>query len=50
MRMAAVMNNVPVITTISGARAAVAALEAMRSKKIGVRALQDYHADLKAGN
>ena len=44
MRMAAVMHNVPLIATVSGARAAVAALRALRSGNIRVRALQDYHA------
>ena len=47
MRMEAVMRGVPVITTISGARAAVAALEALAKRGLDVRALQDYHEDVK---
>ena len=43
MRMAAVMHNVPVIATISGARAAVEALKVLRTSKMGVKPLQEYH-------
>jgi len=44
MRMAAVLHEVPVITTVAGARAAVSALKALGRREMGVRALQDYHA------
>ena len=43
MRMAAVMHNVAVITTMSAGRAAVEALAVLRSRRMGVTALQDYH-------
>jgi carbamoyl-phosphate synthase large subunit len=43
MRMAAVMHNVPVIATISGARATVEALKVLRTSKMGVKPLQEYH-------
>ena len=43
MRMAAVMHEVAVITTIAGARAAVSGMKALRARPMGVRALQDYH-------
>ena len=43
-RAAAVMHRVPLITTITGARAAVAAIAAMRSGAWGVRPLQRYFA------
>jgi hypothetical protein len=35
---------VPCITTLTGGAAAVSAIRAIRSHKLGVRALQDYHA------
>jgi len=41
--MAAVMHNVPVIATTSGARAAVEALKALRSSAFRVKPLQEYH-------
>ncbi|NLX15230.1 MAG: carbamoyl-phosphate synthase large subunit [Phycisphaerales bacterium] len=43
IRSAAVMHNLPLVTTITGARAAVRAIEAMRSGDWNVRAIQDYH-------
>ncbi len=43
IRSAAVMHNLPLITTITGARAAVRAIEAMRRGDWNVRAIQDYH-------
>ncbi len=44
MRMEAVMHEVPVITTVAGARAAVAAIKALSAHPLRVRPLQDYHA------
>ncbi len=44
-RVASIQSRIPLITTLSGARAAVGAIRAMRSNKISVRALQDYLAD-----
>ncbi|MCE7885567.1 MAG: carbamoyl phosphate synthase large subunit, partial [Actinobacteria bacterium ATB1] len=46
IRSAAVAAGVPVITTIAGARAAVAAVAAERDE-IGVRSLQGWHALLR---
>ena len=43
-RAAATIHNIPLITTITGARAAVGAIRALRSGEWGVRALQDYHS------
>ena len=42
-RAAATIHQIPLITTITGARAAVAAIGALRSGEWGVKALQDYH-------
>ncbi len=46
LRRAAMVHGIPCITTLTGASAAVAAIRAMRGHEPGVRALQDYHADL----
>jgi carbamoyl-phosphate synthase large subunit len=43
IRSGAIMHMVPIITTISGARATVNGLEAVKKKGFGVKALQDYH-------
>ncbi|OGC25326.1 carbamoyl phosphate synthase large subunit [candidate division WOR-1 bacterium RIFOXYB2_FULL_42_35] len=43
IRSLAVMHNVPLITTISGARATVNGLDALKKKGFDVKALQDYH-------
>ena len=37
------MNNVPYTTTMAGARAAVAGIEALQRADLSVQALQDYH-------
>ena len=44
VRRVAMMHAVPCITTLTGASAAVAAIRAVRTKALDVRALQDYHA------
>ncbi len=50
-RAAAVARNVPLITTLAGAQAAVAAIRAMKArgpqKALNVRALQDYAAGIR---
>ncbi len=46
IRAAAVAHNIPLVTTITGARAAVQAIRALRAGEWGVRAIQDYHLDL----
>jgi carbamoyl-phosphate synthase large subunit len=44
VRRAAMMQSVPCITTLTGASAAVAAIRALRTQALDVRALQDYYA------
>jgi carbamoyl-phosphate synthase large subunit len=49
VRRAATMAQVPCITTLTGASAAVSAIKALRQKALTVRALQDYHAGVETG-
>ncbi|OFW28547.1 MAG: carbamoyl phosphate synthase large subunit [Acidobacteria bacterium RIFCSPLOWO2_02_FULL_65_29] len=49
VRRAAMMHEVPCITTLTGAAAAVSAIRAMREQGVSVRALQDYYAGIAAG-
>ena len=44
IRSAAVMHNIPLITTMAGARAAAQAIGALRAGTWFVQAIQDYHA------
>jgi len=44
IRSGAIMHMVPIITTLSGARATVNGLEAVKKKGFSVKALQDYHS------
>jgi carbamoyl-phosphate synthase large subunit len=46
VRRAAMMNEIPCITTLTGAAAAVSAIRALREQGTSVRALQDYHAGI----
>jgi len=46
VRRAAMMHEVPCITTLTGAAAAVQAIRALREQGVGVRALQDYYAGI----
>ncbi len=46
VRRAAMMYEVPCITTLTGAAAAVSAIRAMREQGVDVRALQDYYAGI----
>jgi len=48
VRRAAMMHEVPCITTLTGAAAAVQAIRALREQGLGVRALQDYHRGVVA--
>jgi carbamoyl-phosphate synthase large subunit len=48
VRRAAMMHEVPCITTLTGAAAAVSAIRALRQQGLGVRALQDYYAGIPA--
>ena len=50
VRRAAMMHEVPCITTLTGAAAAVSAIRALRQQGVGVRALQDYYAGIAAGS
>ncbi|MGM0818958.1 MAG: carbamoyl-phosphate synthase large subunit [Actinomycetota bacterium] len=45
IRTAAVSHGVPSITTMSGIIAAIQGIEALQAASIGVRSLQDYHAE-----
>jgi carbamoyl-phosphate synthase large subunit len=47
IRTAAVGSGVPCITTLSGILAAIQGIEALRRNHVGVRSLQEYHADLQ---
>jgi carbamoyl-phosphate synthase large subunit len=49
VRRAATMAQVPCITTLTGASAAVSAIRAMRQHALSVRSLQDYYAAVEAG-
>jgi carbamoyl-phosphate synthase large subunit len=44
IRRAAMQYAVPCITTLTGAKATVAAIRALREEELQVRSLQDYHA------
>jgi carbamoyl-phosphate synthase large subunit len=48
VRRAAMMHEVPCITTLTGAAAAVSAIRALRQQGVAVRALQDYYAGTAA--
>ncbi len=48
MRRAAMVYNVPCITTLTGASAAVEAIRALRGQTLDVRAIQDYHSEIAA--
>ncbi len=47
LRIEAISRDLPLITTVAAARAAAAALQAQALGRYTIRALQDYHADLK---
>jgi carbamoyl-phosphate synthase large subunit len=49
VRRAATMAQVPCITTLTGASAAVSAIKALRQHTLTVRSLQDYYAGATAG-
>jgi carbamoyl-phosphate synthase large subunit len=46
IRAAAVANNVAIMTTITGAFAALEGIRAMKQKRVGVRALQQYRGNV----
>jgi carbamoyl-phosphate synthase large subunit len=45
IRIMAIQHKIPYITTIAAAEASVAAITAMRRKKIVPKSLQEYHAN-----
>jgi carbamoyl-phosphate synthase large subunit len=49
VRRAATMAQIPCITTLTGASAAVSAIKALRAQALSVRSLQDYYAGVEAG-
>ncbi len=48
IRTLVVSRGVPLITTISAARAAVEGIEAMRARRVTLKALQEYHAEARS--
>ncbi|MFH2074513.1 MAG: carbamoyl-phosphate synthase large subunit [Pseudomonadota bacterium] len=48
IRSTAVLHSVPLITTISGAQAAVNAIEAMLKEEGRVKTIQEYHGEIKS--
>ena len=44
IRSAAVTYRIPIMTTLSGARASLKGISSLQQRGVGVRALQDYHA------
>ncbi len=49
IRAVALAHNIPLITTISGASAAVNGIESLKKKKIAVKSLQEYHKEIVKG-
>lgn len=45
IRSTAILYNIPLITTLSGAQASVAAIESLRDKKFTVKSIQEYHRE-----
>ncbi|MEW6163059.1 MAG: carbamoyl-phosphate synthase large subunit [Nitrospirota bacterium] len=48
IRQSALQYKVPFTTTISGAIAATEAIEILKKKKVNIKSIQEYHADLLA--
>jgi len=46
IRSTAVFHNVPLITTLSGAQAAVNGIKAMKKEELSVKTIQEYHEQL----
>jgi carbamoyl-phosphate synthase large subunit len=49
VRSVAMLQGVPVITTLTGASAAVSAIRALREEGLSVKSLQEYHQELARG-
>lgn len=45
IRSSAILHNIPLITTLSGAQASVSAIEALIQKRLTVKSIQEYHRD-----
>jgi carbamoyl-phosphate synthase large subunit len=50
IRSAAVANRIPIMTTLSGAKASLHGIQSMKIKGLNVKTIQDYHQALKAGS
>ncbi len=46
IRSTCVARGIPIITTMAGAKATLLGMETVRGKGVGVKSLQEYHADL----
>jgi carbamoyl-phosphate synthase large subunit len=46
IRRAAVNYNIPVVTTVSGARATAAAIAALQNNSLSVKSVQEYHSKI----
>jgi carbamoyl-phosphate synthase large subunit len=44
IRTTALYQRVPVMTTLAAAQASLRALRSLKTKKLGVKSLQEYHA------
>ena len=49
VRSVAMLQGVPAITTMTGAAAAVSAIQALRTEGLSVKSLQEYHRELAKG-
>jgi carbamoyl-phosphate synthase large subunit len=49
IRQASLQHNVPIVTTLAAARAALAGIKGIREGKVTVRSLQDYYEDVIPG-
>jgi carbamoyl-phosphate synthase large subunit len=47
IRSTAILYNIPLITTLSGSQASVAAIESLIQKKFTVKSIQEYHREIK---
>jgi carbamoyl-phosphate synthase large subunit len=50
IRTAAINRDIPIITTVFGARIMATAIDSMRKHGLRVRAMQDFHADLRTAS
>ena len=50
IRSVAISRNIPLITTIAGAEAAVGGLEAILKRDFSIKSIQDYHKEIKSND